>query len=135
MLASNSCLLTDIVDQLREDSKKVNNVERLTRHLNKGIPNEALNSCLHTIRKWIPNDPIIHIDDSDIIKPDGYKFESLGIVRDGSKSTDTKNAYEKGYYVTMACVLTKSNHPVSIYSKIHSSTEKILPITKSNITV
>ena len=35
MLASQSCLLTDIVDQLHENSKKVNSVERLTRHLNK----------------------------------------------------------------------------------------------------
>ena len=33
MLAAKSCLLTDIVDQLHEDSKKVNSVERLTRHL------------------------------------------------------------------------------------------------------
>ncbi len=37
MLASGSCLLTDIVDQLHEDSKKVNVVERLSRHLEKGL--------------------------------------------------------------------------------------------------
>ena len=60
----------------------------------------------------------------DVVKPDGYKFEALGIVRDGSKSTKTKNIYEKGYYVTEACVLTKSDHPVSIFSEIHSSKEK-----------
>ena len=124
MLASGSCLLTDIVDQLHETSKKVNSVERLTRHLNKGTPTKALNSYLSVIRKWIPDEPVIHIDDSDIVKPDGYKFEALGIVRDGSKSTDTKNIYEKGYHVTEACVLTKSNHPVSIFSEIHSSKEK-----------
>lgn len=124
MLASESCLLTDVVDQLHEDSKKVNSVERLTRHLNKGIPKESLQSYLHTVRKWVPDDPVIHIDDSDIVKPDGYKFEALGYVRDGSRSTDTKNVYEKGYHVTEACVITKSNHPVSIYSKIHSSREK-----------
>jgi hypothetical protein len=124
MLASGSCLLTDVVDQLHEESKKVNSVERLTRHLNKGIPKAALSSYLHSIRKWVPDQPVIHIDDSDIIKPDGYKFEALGLVRDGSKSTDTKNVYEKGYHVTEACVMTKSNHPVSIYSKIHSSKEK-----------
>lgn len=124
MLASNSCLLTDVVDQLHEGTKKVNCVERLTRHLNKGIPREALKSYLHTVRKWVPDQPLIHIDDSDIIKPDGYKFEALGLVRDGSKSTDTKNVYQKGYHVTEACVMTKSNHPVSIYSKIHSSKEK-----------
>lgn len=122
MLASGSCLLTDVVDQLHENSRKVNSVERLTRHLNKGTPAKALISYLSVIRKWIPDEPIIHIDDSDIVKPDGYKFEALGIVRDGSKSTDTKNIYEKGYHVTEACILTKSNHPVSIFSKIHSST-------------
>ena len=124
MLASGSCLLTDIVDQLHEPSKKVNSVERLTRHLNNGTPVKALHSYLSTIRKWVPDEPVIHIDDSDIIKPDGYKFEALGIVRDGSKSTDIKNVYEKGYHVTEACVLTKSSHPVSIFSKIHSSKEK-----------
>ena len=133
MLASGSCLLTDIVDQLHETSKKVNSVERLTRHLNKGTPVKALNSYLSVIRKWIPGEPVIHIDDSDIVKPDGYKFESLGIVRDGSKSTDTKNIYEKGYHVTEACVLTKNNHPVSIFSEIHSSKEKNFTST-NNIT-
>ncbi len=124
MLASNSCLLTDIVDQLHEDSKKVNSVERLTRHLNKGIPNKALTSYLAAIRKWVPSQPVVHIDDSDVAKPDGYKFEALGLVRDGSKSTDTKNVYVKGYHVTEACVLTGNSHPVSIFSEIHSSKEK-----------
>ena len=124
ILASNSCLLTDIVDQLHEQTKKVNSVERLARHLNKGIPSFALKSYLTTIRKWIPSEPVIHIDDSDVIKPEGRKFEALGLVRDGSKSTEAKNIYEKGYHVTEACVLTASRHPVSIFSKIHSSKEK-----------
>ena len=70
------------------------------------------------------DEPVIHIDDSDVVKPDGYKFESLGIVRDGSESTSAKNVYKKGYHVTEACVLTRSNHPVSIFSRIHSSSEK-----------
>lgn len=124
MLASGSCLLTDIVDQLHEDSKKVNSVERLTRHLNNGIHPSALKSYLTVIRKWVPSEPVIHIDDSDVVKPDGYKFEALGIVRDGSKSTETKSVYEKGYHVTEACVLTGNGHPVSIFSQIHSSKEK-----------
>jgi hypothetical protein len=124
MLAANSCLLTDVVDQLHENVKKVNSVERLTRHLNKGIPNKALHSYLNTVRKWVPDNPVINIDNSDIVKPHGYKFEALDIVRDGSKSSNTKNVVEKGYHVTEACVMTKSNHPVSVYSRIHSSKEK-----------
>ena len=124
ILAAKSCLLTDIVDQLHEDSKKVNSVERLTRHLNKGVPLPALKSYLTAIRRWVPDEPVIHIDDSDVVKPDGHRFEALGLVRDGSKSTNTKNVYEKGYHVTEACVLTNNNHPVSIFSQIHSSREK-----------
>ena len=124
MLAAGSCLLTDVVDQLHEDSKKINIVDRLSRHLDKGTPAKAASSYLQQIKKWIPAEPVIHIDDSDVVKPDGHKFESLGIVRDGSESTYTKNVYKKGYHVTEACVLTASNHPVSIFSKIHSSTEK-----------
>lgn len=58
------------------------------------------------------------------MKPDNYKFEALGIVRDGSKSTDTKNVYQKGYHVTEACALAKNNHPANIFSEIHSSKEK-----------
>ena len=124
MLASGSCLLTDVVDQLHESTGKVNSVERLTRHLDKGTPVKALSSYLSVVRKWCPDEPVIHIDDSDIVKPDGYKFEALGIVRDGSRSTDTKNIYEKGYHVTEACVMTQNRHPVSIFSEIHSSKEK-----------
>ena len=124
MLASGSCLLTDIVDQLHENSKKVNSVERLTRHLNKGTSDKALKSYLMTVKKWAPSEPVIHIDDSDVVKPDGYKFEALGLVRDGSESSNTKNVYKKGYHVTEACVLAQNSHPVSIYSHIHSSKEK-----------
>lgn len=123
ILASESCLLTDIVDQLHEPIKKVNAVERLTRHLNKGVSKDSLHSYLQMVQKWVPEQPVIHIDDSDVAKPDGYKFEALGRVRDGSKSTNSKTIYDKGYHVTEACVMTTNNHPVSIYSKIHSSNE------------
>ena len=124
MLSAGSCLLTDIADKLHEDSKKINIVDRLSRHLDKGTPTEAISSYLQQIKKWAPSEPVIYIDDSDVVKPDGYKFESLGIVRDGSESTSIKSIYKKGYHVTEACVLTTSNHPVSIFSRIHSSAEK-----------
>lgn len=124
MLASGSCLLTDVCDQLHESSKKINVVDRLSRHLEKGISSSAVSAYLQQVRKLAPSQPVIHVDDSDVVKPDGYKFESLGIVRDGSESTSTKSVYKKGYHVTEACVLTSGNHPVSIFSRIHSSSEK-----------
>lgn len=106
MLAAGSCLLTDIVDQLHEDSKKINSVERLTRHLNKGVDAKCQKSYLASVHKMVSKNPVIHVDDSDVIKPEGHKFEALGLVRDGSKSTDSKTVYEKGYHVTEACALT-----------------------------
>ena len=124
MLASRSCLLTDVADQLHENAHKINTVDRLAKHLAKGIPASVVVPYLKTIKKWVPERPVIHIDDSDVVKPDGYKFEALSTVRDGSESTSTKNVYKKGYHVTEACVLTSSNHPVSIFSQIHSSSEK-----------
>ena len=124
MLASESCLLTDVVDQLHESSKKVNIVDRLSRHLDKGTPAPAAASYLQQVKRMVPAEPVIHIDDSDVVKPNGYKFEALGIVRDGSESTATKSVYKKGCHVTEACALTASNHPVSIFSHIHSSQEK-----------
>lgn len=74
--------------------------------------------------KWCPAHPIIHIDDSDVVKPEEYKFESLGWVRDGSESTATKNVYKKEYHITKATSLANSKHPVSLFSEVHSSTEK-----------
>ena len=95
ILASGSCLLTDIVDQLHEPSRKINIVDRLSRHLSKGIPRDALKAYLLQVKNWCLAQPVIHIDDSDVVKPDGYKFESLGLVRDGSESTAAKNVYKK----------------------------------------
>lgn len=115
ILASNSCVLTSIVDQLHEHSKKINIVDRLSRHLSKNMPKNALDTYLTHIKKWCLVHPVIHIADSDIAKPDGYIFESFGWVCDGSESTSTKNVYKKGYHVTEATVLTNSNHPVSLF--------------------
>ena len=94
ILASGSCLLTDIVDQLHEPSRKINIVDRLSKHLAKGTSEDVLRSYLAQVKKWCPEHPVVHIDDSDVVKPDGYKFESLGWVRDGSESTATKRSEE-----------------------------------------
>ncbi len=128
IVVSQSCLLTQIAQRLQEDAKKISTVDRtvdrLSNHLAKGIPSDTLEEYLRFVRRMAPNEPVIHIDDSDVVKPEGYHFESLGLVRDGSRSTPEKNVFCKGYHVTEACVLTDSNHPVSIFSELHSSTEK-----------
>lgn len=93
MLSSRSCQLSDIADCLHETTKKKNTIERLSNHLATGSPDMLLPNYLKTIKKWIPKDPVVHIDDSDVVKPNGEQFEALGIVRDGSASSSSKNIY------------------------------------------
>ena len=61
ILASQSCLLTDIADYLHEPVKKVNVVERLGRHLEKGIPRPSATAYLQQVRKMVPSEPVIHL--------------------------------------------------------------------------
>lgn len=78
MLASGSCLLTDIADHLHEKAKKINIVDRLSKHLEKATPKAALISYLSQLKKWCPSELVIHIDDSDVAKPDGITLKLLG---------------------------------------------------------
>lgn len=107
-------LLTDIVDQLYEPSEKINVVGRLSRRLSDGVSKNALSSYLSIVKSWCPAHPVIHIDGSDLVKPEGFHLEDFGRVRDGSKSTATKNVCQKGCHVTEAAMLTNSAHPVSV---------------------
>lgn len=124
ILASGSCLLTSIADALHEKAKKVNTVERLGNHLKEGVDKSVQEKYLRVIRDWVPDEPVVLIDDSDVVKPEGKKFEALGVVRDGSESTEKKSVFKKGYHVTEAVALMRNRQPVSIFSRIHSSAEK-----------
>ena len=83
VLASRSCLLSEIAHTLQESTRKINVVDRLSQHLAKGTPQAAQIAYLKLARQMLPSEPIIYIDDSDVIKPEGYHFEALGLVRDG----------------------------------------------------
>ena len=107
-LASKSCLISDIAQALQEDTKKINTIERLARNLCAEIPEPARDNYLSVVKGYLPEEPVVHIDDSDVIKPKGKAFERLCKVRDVSKSTEKKTVIGNGYYVTEATVLTKS---------------------------
>lgn len=120
---SKSVLLSDISDSLIEDTKKVNTVERLSKNLQKDILKCINGNYYNQVAKVISTvEPVVLVDDTDVIKPYGNKFDSLGIIRDGSSR---KNNYEKGYKVTEMVALTKNKQqPVSLFSHIHSAKEK-----------
>ena len=85
IVASKSILLADIADSLKEKTKKINTVDRLSRNLEKTISPSVTKSYRQEVKKALGENPVILVDDSDIIKPHGKSFESLGIVRDGSR--------------------------------------------------
>lgn len=121
VLSSNSCVISDIAQALQEDTQKINTIERLARNLSNGIPETAQDNYLNTAKKYLPENIVVHINDSDVVKPCGRAFEGIGRVRDGSRSTEARSIMGNGYYVTEATALTKSSHPVSVFSEIWST--------------
>jgi hypothetical protein len=125
MTASGSVLLSNIADVLKEPVKKKNTIGRLSQRLSRGVIPKVHGAYFKAIEPMIPDEPVVLVDDTDIIKPYGKKFDALGIVRDGSASGNSGNSYGKGYYCTEMVMLSNADsQPVSLFSHIHSSHEK-----------
>jgi len=104
LLKSSSTIVSDVALALNEDVKRINTIKRLTRHLASFLNFDIIyENYLHQVFKLLPDNPIVIVDDSDVIKPLGRKFESLG-----SASSTKKNVYEKGYHMCEMVALTKS---------------------------
>ena len=122
ILKSKDILLSSIADALLEKNKKANTIDRLCDNLSLDLSENIDNNYRNLAIDTLGNNPVFLVDDSDVIKPLGKKFEDLGIVRDGSS---LKKSYEKGYHVTEIVGLTENmKQPISIFSKIHSSASK-----------
>lgn len=122
ILKSKDILLSSIADALQEKAKKANTIDRLSDNLALDLPEDININYRSLAIDTLGDNPVFLIDDSDIIKPLGKKFEDLGIVRDGSSQS---KSYEKGYHVTEIVGLTENmRQPISMFSKIHSSTSK-----------
>lgn len=119
---SKDILLSSISEQLNEKTKKLNTIDRLSSNLSKDLSNSIDENYSNLVIDSLGNNPVFLVDDSDIIKPLGEKFENLGLVRDGSSKN---KSFEKGYRITEIVGLTKNlDQPISIFSKIYSSCEK-----------
>ena len=122
ILKSGSIILKKIGTALNERIKIKNTIDRLSQNLQRPMSPEIQRNYTAKMAELLGKRPVILVDDSDVIKPYGQKFEALGEVRDGS-SKDKK--IEKGYMVTEIVGLTaKEKQPVSLFSHIHSSEEK-----------
>lgn len=119
---SKDILLSSIAEALDENTKKAYTIDRLSDNLSNDLSNSIDENYCKLAMDSLGKNPVFLIDDSDIIKPLGEKFEDLGIVRDGSSRN---KSYEKGYHYTEIVGLTQNmKQPISIFSKIHSSISK-----------
>lgn len=117
MLASGSCLLTDVVVQLHKPSKKINIVNRLSRHLAKGTPASAATVYLQQVKKCcLLNQSFISMT-AMLLNRMVINLKLLASSGTVPKAHLQKMFTKKGYHVTEACVLTSRNHPVSIFFK------------------
>lgn len=107
---------------------KAYTIDRLSDNLSNDLFSSIDEKYCNLAMDPLSENPIFLIDDSDIIKPLGEKFEDLGIVRD---SSSRNKSYKKGYHYTEIAGLTQNKkQPISLFSKIHSSTQKRLCISK-----
>lgn len=122
MLKSSSVVLKDIGAALNEPIRIKNTIDRLSQNLKRELSIDIQKNYLRRAINSLGEEPIILVDDTDVVKPYGEKFEALGEVRDGSSKG---NKIEKGYLVTEIVGLTANKkQPISLFSHIHSSKEK-----------
>ena len=119
---SQSVLLSDIARALDENIKLNYTIDRLSNHLAQ-FDDEAMNQMKSNyndmVIKHLSEDRIILLDNSEIIKKYGRKFEDLCMVRDDSS---LKDDIYPGYHVCEATALTQDqHHPISLYSHIYST--------------
>ena len=128
---SKDILLSSISEALDENISKINTIDRLSNNLSLDLDESIFLNYCNLAFDALGDEPVFLVDDSDVTKPLGNKFEDLGIVRDGSSKD---KSYEKGYHHTEIVGLTNNfKQPISLFSKIHSSTQKEY-ISNNNIT-
>ena len=128
---SKDIILSSISEALDENISKINTIDRLSNNLSLDLDESIFLNYCNLAFDALGNEPVFLVDDSDVTKPLGNKFEALGIVRDGSSKD---KSYEKGYHHTEIVGLTNNfKQPISLFSKIHSSTQKEY-ISNNNIT-
>ena len=128
---SKDIILSSISEALDENISKINTIDRLSNNLSLDLDESIFLNYCNLAFDALGDEPVFLVDDSDVTKPLGNKFEALGIVRDGSSKD---KSYEKGYHHTEIVGLTNNfKQPISLFSKIHSSTQKEY-ISNNNVT-
>ena len=107
ILKCQSIILSDIAHTLNEHILPKKTIERLSRFLDRPFDINCRNSFLKKTLSLMPKDlKVFSVDDTDVIKSYGSKFESLGKFKDGSS---IKERIEKGFKSVNNYTLEASN--------------------------
>ena len=119
ILKTGSTVISDIARTLEKDNKLIHIEKRLTDNLtNISFDTIGENLIKFNIENLCKTPFCINIDESDIIKPYGFKFEDLGYIHDGSKEGRPK---EKGYSVTGIVGIGKYDTVIPLTTNIYST--------------
>jgi len=134
---SGSVLTSEIARGLEEKVKLNSTITRICENLY-FLKDKEKNIIKENFKEIIKNkfretkEIICNLDDTDIAKEYGKKFEDLCIVRDASS---VKEKLVSGYHVCEAVILTETmKQPISVYSEIYSSESKNFK-SKNNYTL
>ena len=120
LIKSQSTHISKISRTLKETTHLNQTISRLDKSLDKYELTNNYDNYLNELKCEVDDDTIFCVDNSDMIKPHGYHFESMGYVKDGSSKN---NNIEKGYHLAEIVMLGKNKQPRSVYSHIYSETQ------------
>ncbi|MBR6071197.1 MAG: transposase [Acholeplasmatales bacterium] len=131
LLITGSTKISEIARTLNENMPLIYTEKRLTDGLIKFYLDD--NNLIKYNISYLSKSPImVNVDESDIIKPYGFRFENLTKIHDGSKEGRPK---EKGYNVTGIVVIGTNNTilplVLNIYSDKTNEADKIFNTTKT----
>ena len=122
MLRSRSVVLLRIGTAIDPRLSAHKMVERLGRHLSRMDVPALWERLRSKTSEMLPERRVYLVDDSDVAKEHGRKFESLGRVMDGS---DPQKRIVKGYHLTsIVCLSAEERQPVLAFEHLHFSVER-----------
>ncbi|HSH24710.1 MAG TPA: transposase [Massilibacterium sp.] len=121
MSKAQNTLLSDIARALEEKIDLQYTIKRLSRNAaEENDLKQVHRNYLNTLKTSIPDNPLVIVDESEIVKPYAEKMEDLALVRDASK-----NVLEKGYpTLNFSMATPKTKHPLPLYNHLYSSKEE-----------
>ena len=120
LLSGQSCYLTEIARELKEDAALDKTVERLSRNLMNFDGADALReNYIQEVSEHFDDSTILIVDDSDVAKSCSSKLEGLCKVRDGS----TGKTVDGYWYAGVSALTAEHKQPIPVYSRVYSSKE------------